>query len=186
MRWHDETREQLLSEGLRSYFEALCAIKEFQDEIAAACVEILSDRIPEIAKALGKDIDAKRIEASPVRPAHQEAWLGALLPRDPAPWDFHLGLYWNVGDLNTGRVRASVSVEIDTKKELEKYLNVCRNAGIRRPPSSYSYSGSYGAEFGEDMQPSDFAVVREKLKELLGEWIQVWSKCGGLTAILGK
>ena len=177
---------EMLTEGFRSYVDALAAIRSFKSEVVKGCRAVMEEALPILARSLDVSCSKAAI-VDDIVPSdiddfgERYAWIGASLPLVPEKVWFSVGIYLDHTAESTQRVQAYVSfytARKDTLKTLFGALGELR--GQRFILDEEEYGVCAVEPVSEDTLPS----YQDALKRALRAWLN--TEGGNPLATLAK
>jgi hypothetical protein len=187
-----QSRQGFLQEGLRSYPDALIAVREFQNEIQERCRAILRRRVVELERALGLPSAPSQVKPyawgnDPSKVNLRECvelgaqWQTAGLN------NLYLGFYASLGWRSEDDIQiehyASASLETDHKPLITAVLQRLEREGRQDFESHLTYG--YMSLF-ETTSPDDPEACLGKVDTMVLKWITLWDEIGGLQAVIPR
>jgi hypothetical protein len=181
----NQSEGESLSEGFRSYVDALFAIKAFRKQVLAKSERVLNAKLNRLREATGTDLPVWT-SSFPDRAAQDNwtaevSWLAAgVTLRDLC--DMYFGLLWRRNDANEGStvfVTGILTFRSATPRAvLEKLLKLGANE------SGWNSWASHEVSLSEPVPPEAAQTFPDRLDLLIDKWIQLWQQVGGLEGLL--
>jgi hypothetical protein len=175
---------QLLEEGAESYVAAFSAILAFRKLVQSRCRKVVEKRLREYGGALGARLDRGQfVEAEwPKASAWDGEWasLGLEIRKvGKARVSLYHNLDWQLGDDETWTVRANASIWLPDREQVPELRDA-----LRPYPSELDF-WEYGDELGftKRVPHAEMATFEDKVDDVLGEWIKLWQRVGGLKVL---
>ncbi|MGO9228293.1 MAG: hypothetical protein ACLQKA_03645 [Bryobacteraceae bacterium] len=162
------TKEAFLSEGAKSYIDALAAIEAFQRAACAACKVVCDKYRPELASKMGlADADCEDHDKN-IDPANRYAELGVWQKSPSGREWLYVYLMWDDAKNGEPEISACVSLEFSRKIDREGYAK-----SLRAIPSIQSGEDD-GYYLLSSRKLGDLSSCAETLDQLLSEWLECW------------
>ncbi|HLW65608.1 MAG TPA: hypothetical protein VKS79_09840 [Gemmataceae bacterium] len=180
-----EASSRLLCEGAKSYVEANAALEAYRHEVQKLFHDLIKDRIDELSKALGLEIELSKLKGYHEEWEGTYAWVGLTTEFYPefAPngiW-VSFGLNWDINGSPPFGVFVGIGFgRISPADQLWGKLSVAfrnpQQLGLER----------YGKEIFTlvPLSDSEGATFSPKLEQSLDGWIHALRKIGGVKAAL--
>jgi len=179
---------EFLSEGFRSYVDALFAIRAFRRQVLENCQRVLNAKLSGLREATGTDVQQDSIWRSsfPEKAAQDNwtadvSWLTAGVTLHDL-CDMWFGLVWHRNDANEGItvvVTATLTFKSETSGAVLKRLH---KLGANQ--TSWFWLTKGEVSFSEPLSPEAAQTFPQRLDLLIDKWIQVWEHVGGLKGLL--
>lgn len=166
-------RLQFLKEGLTCYGSAWSAMQEFQAEIYRLSEMVVQKRWPDLAKAMGSELNVPGepyVKVDPEKGPWEWAWVTSKATLSGLPCYF--GIYWTKG---VPFVVAMMDVGSRDKRML--LMKRIRECGLSVRVETYY---KHEVSFLDQIQADQLGMFGDKLNKLIDEWVKVWKYIGGL------
>lgn len=181
----NQSEEEFLSEGFRSYVDALFAIKAFRKQVLAKSERVLNAKLNRLREVTGADLEVWT-NSFPDKAAQDNwtaevSWLtaGVTLSDHCHMW---FGLVWRGNDANEGStvfVTGSLTFNSATPRAvLEKLLKLGANE------TGWNRWVRHEVSLSEPVPSEAAQTFPQRLDLLIDRWIQVWEQVGGLKGLL--
>lgn len=161
------TNADFLSEGAKSYIDALSAIEAFEGLARGACKAVYEKYKPQLVSKMGirdadcHDHDNKDDLANGI--AELGVWQTTTSGRE---W-LYVYLMWKVAKDGAIEVSACVSIQFSTKNDRNKCAELLRNSPSIQP-------GDAGYYLWSQRNLSDLSSCTEAFCSVLDEWLACW------------
>lgn len=155
-----------LSEGAKSYIDALAAVDAFEKNVQSVCREVYEKYKTQLASTMGLENDACE-DHEYKDPANRFAEIGVLQSSPSERESLYIYVMWD----GAPDISACVSLEFSKKSDRnDAYRRLRRNPACSIEPNDDSpYPGLWSRKTQND--PSAWA---ETLDALLNEWLGCW------------
>jgi hypothetical protein len=187
----NDTRQNLIQEGLSSYLDAMVTIDEFTRVIQKDCRSILETHVPRFEKASGLKFSPKEIadDSEPYRSrgkawSGQSACIGAVLPVKSSDrfYSFDAGIWWNQEN-----GEPSVCCYSDLYTKATSVLDELATAFDALWPGKFEVDRSWWALVLWEEEPLRVqGDYQANLDKLINEWIDAWERVGGEKGLFVK
>lgn len=173
---------ELLIEGIKSYPQALVAIREFRDALEALCRDVVRDNLALITDSMTMiPLDEIEPDSRPAKISECDgkwATVGVRMRvRNGGPIELGYSVEWNDG---TPCLVASIQF---SESETADLALATLKRGVPGIQAAVHKKQAYS---WRDLTPSDVREMREKMVELIQEWSGAWRQVGGVMKVLEK
>jgi hypothetical protein len=179
---------EFLSEGFRSYVDALFAIRAFRRQVLENCQRVLNAKLSGLREATGTDLRQDSIWRSSFHDkAAQDNWTAEVSWLTAGVTLRHLcdmlfGLIWHLNDANEG-IAVVVTATLTFKSETSgAVLERLHKLGANQ--TGWFWWAKGDASFSEPLSPEAAQTFPQRLDLLIDKWIQVGEHVGGLKGLL--
>ena len=175
--------QQLLQEGVPSYFDAMMAIQELRQTIQRRCRRILRERLGEFARAVGVPLHANEIKdyAEPERVSALAttdwAHLGVTIPLR-SDISAYIALVWTKEDGQDDQspaIWAYVAIACNDQDRVNRMWDIANKVAPDVVKDDAWTIGLY-----KPVPPDRIPNFDAILSDLLEEWSRLWQVIGGL------
>jgi hypothetical protein len=187
---HETVRRQLIEEGARSYLAVMTAVIEYRREVQKKCREVLERHLSDYASALGVAVTQNNIRDL-AAPEHDKwdgnwAYLGVKIVNLALPpgvsWsEAFCSLGWTNADPASSWFGASVSMSLP-----KKLATILHQEMQRVGTKDLDLPNGFTVSLSRNLEGDAVADFDKALDTLLRQWIDSWTKVGGLKAILSR
>jgi hypothetical protein len=167
----------LLSQGTKSYLDALAAIEAFRGEVEAACKGVYVRHEAELLKSIGLETEeCERYEYDD--PEEPLAELGIYRSAQKGANGFYIYLSWTEAEDGAPRVEAAVCLDFVTRKRRDEvFRSLHRSAGCRVERDEGEY---YNLLLNIPLKLDELGRLSDTLDQLVLEWLGYCESVGGL------
>lgn len=177
---HPEELLTLLVRGTDAYMCAQAAIHQYKGEVVRICSKVVSKRLDALREATGIDIPEQITEN--VRESHsgnENPWSYLAVKLDLKDFGESIcGLCWGFDNAGSGPV---VVVLFNPNKDPGRAVlhMFQREGGVDRVRQGYQRE----IAILDTIKPDEMKDFCAKLDDLIGEWIVLWKKVGGINGL---
>jgi hypothetical protein len=162
------TTADFLSEGAKSYIDALAAIEAFEKMACSKCRGVYEKYKPQLVGRMGiKDASCEDHDDNK-DPANGFAELGVRQATKSGREDLFVYLQWEVAEDGAPEISACVMLEFSTRDDRNKWAKLLRKSLSIRPGDE---DGHY---LWSQKHLRDLSSCAEAFHELLDEWLASW------------
>jgi len=156
-----------LTEGAKSYVDALAAIEAFEQQVRGVCEDVYKKyRLPLVSKIGLKDEDCGDHDNK--QPANRNVELGVLQNSPSGREVFYIYIMWDGAKDGAPELSACVSLQCYKKSDRNEYAEL-----LRRIPSIQSGDDN-GYYLWSQKTLNDLSSWAETFDKLLDEWLACW------------
>ena len=161
------TTADFLSEGAKSYIDALAAIEAFEGKVRGICREAYDKYKPQLVSKLGlKDTHCNDHDNN--SPADRYAELGVWQSTESGHERLYVYVRWDDAKDGAPQMSACVMLEFPKKSDWNHYAELLRKIPSIKPGNDAGYS------LWSRKNLSDLSSCAETFCNLLDEWLQWW------------
>ena len=181
----DDPVEGLIREGMVSYPEAVVALREFQRIVQDRCEQVVSDRLGELSKAMGVELDEKDIDDYPTLGRQtQVGWEGE------AVWlcvrlvlkvgTLYFGVRWNLDKSASSKISVAAIIGLPDRRAYDMAL-----PKFKKTPDVLVEAEPRDREvwLTEQVPVKDAHLFQTYLNDVLTKFIGAWQKIGGVKGL---
>lgn len=173
---------ELLIEGIKSYPQALVAIREFRDALEAICRDAVRDNLPLIANSMDIiPLDEIEPDTWPTKiSACDGKWakVGVRMKiRNGGQMELGYSVEWN-----DGTPCLVASIWFSENETADRALAALKR-GVPGVQADVQKKQVY---LWKNLTPSEVGEIRETMVELIQEWSGAWRQIGGVMRMLQK
>lgn len=167
----------LLSQGTKSYLDALAAIEAFRQEVETICRSAYRRHETELLKGMGLEAEeCERWEKN--EPEERWAELGIYRSAQEGANRFYIYLSWGEVEDGTPRVEAAVCLDFATlKRRDEVFQSLHRSVGCRVERDEGEY---YNLLLKTPVKLDELGGLPDTLDQLVLKWLGYCESIGGL------
>lgn len=177
----------LLTEGLKSYPQALIAIKHFRQLVLNACREAFIAELGNISNAMGVRLEKLRVEARR-RPDDingngvdgMNADIGVRIKHEQEGWNLYHNVAWSQGEIG-----AWISIWTRERISSDRIYAALNPIYKREFQLTAPKDNEVEVCLGKLIDTEHEVDLPMALRELIAEWVRIWNGVGGLNKILG-
>jgi len=169
---------KFVSEGLKSFTDAFAALRRFQTMVCNTSRVVTKERLPELSKALGVQINPDSVNDYVNPHSLKHGWSG----------DFNwLGVNFDVAGLGTYYIGLVLERKDDNLvSKITAIVDVSTDAStfIRCFPG-FVMQNHCGHEVGfdESLDPERPEDIEAAIRKVMGQWVVAWRSIGGINGL---